>query len=139
MLTRVLFAAFLILGFCGGAVAQETGVAALGLSDHPVSEEELTAGTTIATPKFNTAGVAYVLVAHAKKGDKVEVHLNKDGASLMHNERVLDADEDGVLLQAGKAGVPAGGWPDGKYTAKVKITRGGETIAEQETDGVSFE
>ncbi len=139
MLTRVLFAAFLILGACGGAFAQDTTVVALGLSDSPVAEAELTAGKTFAAPKFNTGGVAYALIAHAKKGDKVEVHLKMDGASLMHNTRELEADEDGLLLQAGKTGVPAGGWPKGSYTAKVTVTRGGETIAEQETDGIPFD
>ena len=139
MLTRVLFAAFLILGACSGASAQDATVVVLGLADHPVSEEELTAGKAIATPKFNTAGVAYVMVAHAKKGDKVEVHLRMDGESLMHNVRELEADEDGVLLQAGKTGVPAGGWPKGSYTATVTVTRDGETIAAQETDGIPFD
>jgi len=139
MLTRVLFAAFLILGLAGGAQAQDTTVVALGLSDHKVAEEELEKGATLATPKFNTPGLAYALIAHAKKGDTIEVHLSKDGASLMHNERTLEADEDGVLLQAGKGGVPAGGWPKGAYTAKVTVTRGGETIAEQEIDGIPFD
>ena len=144
MLTRVLFAAFFILGLAGPAImgpasAQNTTVVALGLSDRPVAEEELVNGATFATPKFNTAGVAYVLVAHAKKGDKIEVHLTKDGKSLMHNARELEADEDGVFLQAGKAGVPAGGWPKGAYTARAKITRGGETLAEQESEATLFE
>ena len=139
MLTRVLFAAFMVFGFYGGTLAQDTTVVALGLADHMVAEEELTAGASLATPKFNTPGVAYVLIAHAKNGDKIEIHLTKDGKSLMQNVRELDADEDGVLLQAGKGGVPAGGWPKGSYTAHVKITRGGETIAEQETDAIPFE
>jgi len=139
MLTRVLFAALLILGAGSGSLAQDTTVVALGLADHPVSEAELEGGATPAAPKLDTGGVAYVLVAHAKKGDKVEVHLNKDGKSLMHNARDLEADEDGLLLQAGKTGVPAGGWPKGSYTAKVTVTRGGESIAEQETDGIPFE
>lgn len=139
MLTRVLFAAVLLVGAAGGALAQETTVVALGLSDHPIAEDELQKGAEIATPKFNTPGVAYVLVAHAKKGDKIEVHLAKDGESLMQNLRELDADEAGVLLQAGKAGVPAGGWPEGAYTARVKIMRGGETLAEQESDAIPFD
>ena len=29
--------------------------------------------------------------------------------------------------------------PEGAYTARVKIVRGGETIAEQETDAIPFE
>jgi len=139
MLTRVLFAAFLLIAVPGAVWAQDAAVAALGLTDHVVTEEELTGGADLAAPKFNSPGVAYVLVAHAKKGDKIELHLTKDGQSLMHNERELDADEDGVLVLAGKTGVPAGGWPKGTYTAKVKVTRGGETVAEQETDPIPFE
>lgn len=139
MLTRVLFAAFLLLGSVGAGFAQDAAVAALGLTDHKVTEDELMDGAELAPPKLDTAGVAYVLVAHAKKGDTIELHLNKDGKSLMHNVRELDADEDGVLVLAGKTGVPAGGWPAGQYTAKVKLMRGGETLAEQETDPIPFE
>jgi hypothetical protein len=139
MLTRVLFAAFLLLGPAGAAFAQDAAVAALGLTDHKVTEDELVSGAELAPPRFNSPGVAYVLVAHAKKGDKIELHLIKDGSSLMHNERELDADADGVLVMAGKTGVPAGGWPAGQYTAKAKILRGDEVIAEQETDPIPFE
>lgn len=139
MLTRVLFAILMLVGIAGHASAQETKVVALGLSDRPVTQDDLTSGAEFAAPKFNTAGVAYVLVAHAKKGDAVEVHLIKDGESLMRNVRELEADEAGVFLQAGKGGVPAGGWPEGAYSAQVKITRGGETIAEQKTDPIPFE
>lgn len=139
MLTRVLFAILVLVGLSASVSAQETAVVSLGLADRPITKDELTDGAELQTPKFNTPGVAYVLVAHAKKGDKVEVALVKDGESLMHNVRELEADEAGVLLQAGKGGVPAGGWPDGAYTARVKVTRGGETIAEQETDAIPFE
>lgn len=139
MLTRVLFAAFLLVGAAGAASAQDTTVVALGLTDHKVTEDELVSGTDLAPPRFNSPGVAYVLVAHAQKGDTIELHLVKDGEPLMHNVRELDADEDGVLVMAGKTGVPAGGWPDGSYTARVKVTRGGETLAEQETDAIPFE
>jgi hypothetical protein len=139
MLTRVLFAAFLLVGAAGSVSAQDTTVVALGLTDHVVTEDELVSGADLAKPRFNSPGVAYVLVAHAQKGDKIEIHLTKDGESLMHNVRELDADEAGVLVLAGKTGVPAGGWPEGNYTAKVKITRGGEMLAEQETDPIPFE
>lgn len=139
MLTRVLFAAILLVGAAGAAYAQNTTVVALGLTDHQVTEDELISGAELAPPRFNSPGVAYVLVAHARKGDKIELHLAKDGGSLMHNVRELDADEDGVLVMAGKTGVPAGGWPEGNYTAKVTITRGGETLAEQESDAIPFE
>ncbi len=139
MLTRVLFAAFLLVGAAGAASAQDTTVVALGLTDHKVTEDELVSGTDLAPPRFNSPGVAYVLVAHAQKGDTIQLHLVKDGEPLMHNVRELDADEDGVLVMAGKTGVPAGGWPDGSYTARVKVTRGGETLAEQETDAIPFE
>ena len=139
MLTRVLFAIFVLIGAAGNVSAQESTVVALGLADHEVTKDELTGGAEFVAPRFNSGGVAYVLIAHAKKGDKVEVALIKDGKILMQNARELDADEAGLLLQAGKTGVPAGGWPDGAYTARVKVTRGGETIAEQETDAIPFE
>lgn len=139
MLTRVLFAIGFLIASVGAVSAQDTTVVALGLSDRPVTKDELTSGAELQTPKFNTPGVAYVLVAHAKKGDKVKVDLLMDGESLMHNVRELEADEAGVFLQAGKAGVPAGGWPAAKYTARVEITRDGETLAKQETDGVPFD
>jgi hypothetical protein len=139
MLTRVLCAAFLLLGLSGAAYAQDTTVVALGLTDHAVTEDEIAKGGTLPTPKFNTGGVAYAWVAHPKKGDRIELHLSKDGKSLMNNVREVDTDDSDVLVLAGKGGVPAGGWPSGQYTAKVTVTRGGETIAEQETDPIPFE
>jgi len=139
MLTRVLFAVVFLMGAAGAALAQDATVVKLGLTDHKLAEDELMSGVELAAPRFNSPGVAYVLVAHAKKGDKIELHLTKDGESLMHNVRELDADEDGVLVMAGKTGVPAGGWSKGSYTAKAKIIRGDEIIAEQETDPTPFE
>jgi hypothetical protein len=83
--------------------------------------------------------VAYAWIAHPKKGDTVEVALTKDGKPLMHNTREVDADESDVLVQAGKTGVPAGGWPDGGYTVRVTVTRDGKPIIEQETEAVPFD
>ena len=139
MLTRALFAAALICGTAAVCSAQETTVVAVGLADHKVADDELQSGATPATPKFDTPGVAYGLVAHAKKGDTVEVTLTKDGTPLMTNKRKVEADEPGVLVQAGKTGVPAGGWPEGAYTARITVTRDGKTLAEQETDAIPFE
>jgi hypothetical protein len=139
MLTRAVFAAFLICGTAAVCSAQETTVVALGLADHKLAEDELQSGAALSTPKFNTPGVAYALVAHANEGDTIEVTLMKDGKPLMRNVRELDADEAGALVQAGKTGVPAGGWPEGSYTASVKIMRDGKTLAEQESDAVPFD
>src|SRR5665648_202222 len=107
MLTRVLFAAVLILGSAGASLAQETAVVALGLTDHKVAEDELAKGETPSAPKFNTPGVAYGWIAHPKKGDTVEVTLMKDGKPLMTNMQEVEADDSDVLLQAGKTGVPS--------------------------------
>ena len=139
MLTRALFALVLVCGFAAVGATQETTVVAVGVADHAVTQEELQSGAALATPKFNTPGVAYGLVAHAKKGDAIEVALVKDGEPLMRNVRELETDEAGALVLAGKTGVPAGGWPEGMYAARVKIVRDGKTIAEQESDAVPFE
>lgn len=139
MLTRVLIAVVLVLGLAGAASADEIKVQAVGITDHAVTQEELEKGEALAKPKFNSAGIAHTLVTNAKKGDKIEVSLNKDGKSLMHNVRELDADEDHVLLQAGKRGVPAGGWPKGAYTAKVKVTRGDKELFAEESEAFTFE
>jgi hypothetical protein len=61
----------------------------------------------------------------------VEIAFVKDGEPLMGNSETLAEDRERYLLQAGKRGVPAGGWPDGSYHAAVKITRDGEAIVEQ--------
>jgi hypothetical protein len=139
MLTRVLFAAALALAWPCAASAQETAVAALGLADHKVSEDELAKGEAQAIPKFNTPGVAYAWIAHPKPGDTIEVALMKDGKPLMANTHEAAAEESDVLLQAGKTGVPAGGWPEGQYAAKVTVTRDGKAILEQETAAAPFE
>ena len=139
MLTRVLIAVVLILGLAGAVSAEEIKVEALGITDHAVSQEELEKGEALAKPKFDSPRIAHGMVANVKKGDTVVVSLVKDGSPLMHNTRTLEVDEDHVLLQAGKQGVPAGGWPKGAYTAKVKVTRGDEELFAAESEAFTFE
>jgi hypothetical protein len=139
MLTRALFALVLVLGAVTAAAAEEAKLLALGLTDHAVTQEELDNGAGLPAPKFNTPGVAYVSAASLKQGDTVEVTLNKDGKPLMHNMQTVDRDGANILLLAGKAGVPAGGWPEGQYTASVKITRDGKPLIEETSKPMAFD
>jgi len=139
MLTRAVFALVLVLGMAAPAAAEDVTVLALGLADHEVGQEELETGTAPPVPRFNSPGVAYVLAAELKKGDVVEVTLVKDGKPLLRNDETLGEDRAQYLLQAGKSGVPAGGWPEGEYQAVVKITRDGKTLVEKETAPIPFE
>ena len=140
MLTRALFALALICGTAGAAEAQETKVVALGLADHEVSEQELGNGAAPVVPKFNTPAIAYMLAADLIKGDVVEITLSNTEKALLTNTETMAEDKASVLLQAGKRGVPAGGWPsEWKYFAKVTITRDGKTIIEQATEPIPFE
>ena len=139
MLTRVLFALTLICRAVVAAQAEETKVLALGLADHAVTEQELAKGEAPPVPRFNSPGVAYALVANLKQGDVAEVALVKDGKPLMHNSETLAEDKASVLLLAGKAGVPAGGWPEGQYHAALKVVRDGKPIIEQSTKPIPFE
>jgi hypothetical protein len=139
MLTRVLLALALICGAAVAAQAQETKLLALGLADHEVTEQELGNGAP-AAPKFNTPAIAYALAADLRKGDTVEVTLSNTEKPLLTNTETLAEDKASFLLQAGKRGVPAGGWPsEWKYFAKVTITRDGNTVIEQATDPIPFE
>jgi hypothetical protein len=141
MLTRAL----LVLVLLGGslllslAARAETKLLALGLADHAVTEAELADGKAPPVPRFNTPGVAYVLMGDVKKGDTVEVRLNLDGKPLLRNTETADADKPSLLLQAGKGGVPAGGWPEGSYTAEVKVSRDGKPVLEKTSEPVLFE
>jgi hypothetical protein len=139
MLTRVLFLLVVLCAAAANASAEDAKVVALGLTDHAVTQEELAKGGALAKPHFNTPAVAYVLAVGLKKGDTLEISLDKDGKPLMYNTQALKADEANVLLQAGKTGVPAGGWPEGTYTASVKITRDGKTLISEQTKPITFE
>jgi hypothetical protein len=139
MLTRAVFALVLVVGLAASAAAEEITVLALVLADHEVAEEELETGTAPPVPRFNSPGVAYVLAADLKKGDVVEIALVKDGEPLLSNSETLAEERERHLLQAGKSGVPAGGWPEGKYQAVVKITRDGKTLIEKESGPITFE
>jgi hypothetical protein len=141
MLTRALFASVLILGTVAATAlsAGESKVLALGLADHEVTQEELEKGEALPSPRFNTGGIAYGLAQELKKGDAVEIALVKDGTPLLTNSETLAEDQERYLLQAGKRGVPAGGWPDGKYQAVLKITRDGKAIIEQSSMAIPFE
>ena len=63
-------------------------------------------------PHFNTPAVAYAWIANLKKGDVVEIALVNGDTPLLHNTETLAEDRANYLLQAGKRGVPAGGWPE---------------------------
>jgi hypothetical protein len=139
MLTRALFALALICGMAATASAEDTKVLALGITDHEATQEEIEKGEALKAPKFNTPAVAYVLAGDLKKGDTVEIALFNEDRSLMHNTQTVGEDQAKLLLQAGKRGVPAGGWPDGSYHAKVTITRDGKTLVEQSSKPIVFE
>ena len=139
MLTRVLFALIVTVGFTIAASAQEAKVLALGITDHEVTQEEAEKGAGLPVPRFNTPAIAYALAADLKKGDTVEVALFNEDNSLLHNTQTLSEDQAKLLLQAGKRGVPAGGWPEGSYSAKVTVTRDGKTLIEQSSKPVAFE
>jgi hypothetical protein len=140
MLTRALLVLAVILGLSARAAAEETKVLALGLADHEVTEDELAKGDTPPVPRFNSPGIAYVLMANLKKGDVVEISLRNQAKPLMANSETLGEDKARFLLQVGKTGVPAGGWPtEWRYAATVKITREGKTLLEQETEPIPFE
>lgn len=139
MLTRVLFALVTIVGLGGAAAGQDAKVLALGLADHAVTQEEVEKGDALLAPKFNTPAVAYVLAGDLKKGDTVDVELFNEGKSLMRNMETADEDGAKVLVQAGKRGVPAGGWPEGTYSAKVTITRDGKTLIKEQSDPVALQ
>ncbi len=140
MLTRALFALALICGMAVAASADDAKVLALGLADHEVTQEELDKGAALPVPRFNSPAIAYVSAANLKKGDTVEVTLSTNEKPLLANTETLAEDKAAYLLQAGKRGVPAGGWPsEWSYFAKLKITRDGKMLIEQATTPIPFE
>jgi hypothetical protein len=140
MLTRVLFASVLICVTASTVLAEDTKVLALGIADHELTQEELDKGGTLAAPRFNTPALAYAELANVKKGDTVEVTLANEKMPLLRNTETLADDQAAYLLQAGKRGVPGGGWPqEWKYSATVKVTRDGNTLIEQKSTPIPFE
>ena len=139
MLTRALLIVLLGCGVATSALAEETKVLALGLADHEVTQEEVDKGAP-PVPRFNSPAIAYVSAANLQKGDSVEIALCNDEKPLLTNSETLTEDKASYLLQAGKRGVPAGGWPsEWTYLAKLKITRDGKTLIEQSTTPIPFE
>ena len=140
MLTRALFALVLICGAAGAAAAEDTKVLALGLTDHEVTRSRAWRRARRCRARVSTRpAIAYVLAADLKKGDVVEIALVNDDKSLLSNSETLAEDKANYLLQAGKRGVPAGGWPEGSYHAALKITRDGKTLIEQTIEPIPFE
>ena len=138
MLTRALFAVLVVLGVSAPAFAEDAKVLALGLAGREITADDLAKGTP-PVPRFNTPALAYVLAADLKKGDVVEISLSTEEKPLLSNSETLAEDKATYLLQAGKRGVPAGGWPEGSYRAALKITRDGKTLIEQATDPIPFD
>ena len=138
MLTRVLFV-LVLLGASAPASAEEAKVLALGITDHQVVQEELDKGVALPPPHFNTPAIAYASVAGLKKGDTVEITLVNGDTSLLRNTETLAEDSQSFLLQAGKRGVPAGGWREGSYHAALKVTRDGKMLIEQSSQPIPFD
>jgi hypothetical protein len=111
----------------------------LGITVHEVTETELEKGDVLPVPHFNTAAIAYAWVANLKKGDIVEITLVNGDAPLLQNKETLAEDQASYLLQAGKRGVPAGGWPEGTYHAALKVTRDGKPLIEQTSTPIPFD
>jgi hypothetical protein len=139
MLTRALLALALICGMAAAALAEDAKVVALGITTHEVTAEDLQKGAALPTPHFNTPAVAYVLAANLKKGDIVEIALVNGDTPLLKNTEALAEDQASYLLQAGKRGVPAGGWPEGTYHAALKVTRDGKPLVEESSKPVPFD
>jgi hypothetical protein len=142
MLTRVLLALVLMVtALAGGPLAaEEAKLVKFGISDHEVTQAELEGGAKLPAPRFNTPAVAFAWVANLKKGDVVEIALANEDKALLTNSETLEEDKANVLVQAGKRGVPAGGWPqEWKYSAKLKITRDGKTLLEKSSEPMVFE
>src|SRR4029077_10509195 len=106
---------------------------------HEATQEEIEKGEALKAPYFKTPAIAYVLAADLKKGDIVEVALLNEDRSLLHNTQAIAEDQARFLLQAGKRGVPAGGWPEGAYHATLKITRDGKPLVEESSKPVPFD
>jgi hypothetical protein len=138
MLTRVLFA-LVLMGAPAPAWAEDARVLALGVTDHEVTKAELGEGAALPAPHFNSPALAYASVANLKKGDTVEIALFNGETPLLHNTETLAEDSPTFLLQAGKRGVPAGGWPEGSYHAALKVTRDGKTLIEQSNQSITFD
>jgi hypothetical protein len=117
----------------------DTKLLKLGITVHEVTETELEKGDVLPVPHFNTGAIAYAWVADLKKGDIAEITLVNGDRPLLGNTETLAEDRASYLLQAGKRGVPAGGWPEGTYHAALKITRDGKPLIEQTSTPVPFE
>jgi hypothetical protein len=58
---------------------------------------------------------------------------------LLHSTETLTEDQAKYLLQAGKRGVPAGGWPQGTYHAALTVTRDAKPLIEQSSPPIPFD
>ncbi|MGH6735258.1 MAG: M23 family metallopeptidase [Methyloceanibacter sp.] len=108
-----------------------------GVTDHPVTLEELEAGAPLPQPKRDTPVVAYLWGINLQKGDFVHVLLRQDGTMLAENTETLDRNKAQFMLFAGKK-APQGGWPAGSYVGEIKVMRDGKPVL-SETATLTFE
>jgi hypothetical protein len=105
-------------------------VLGLGFADHPLDVVELETGAEMKTPTAKTPMVAYIWAINLQQDDVVQIALIKDGAVVQNNSATLGHSKAQMLLFAGKKAPPAG-WPGGSYKAAAKVSRGGETVIEE--------
>jgi hypothetical protein len=114
----------------GKALAyQRSALLRTGFAAGPVDLPELESGSgqTIVGDAPETvwpALVAYVWAINLEAGDEIVVSLDGPGNLDASNSATLDRAKAQYLLFAGKK-QPKGGWPKGRYEARVEIRQGG--------------
>lgn len=105
----------------------------MGFADGPVELKDVEAGTMDeAEPvRGSPAIVAWGWAINLEAGDEVGVTLTGPEGELAQNAITLDRNKAQYMLFAGKKR-PDAGWPAGRYTAGLTVSRQGETVISDE-------
>jgi hypothetical protein len=121
------------------ALAYQAGtLLGLGITDHPIELEELETGTQLAQPTPSTPVVTYMWAINLRKDDVIDLKLMRGDEVLVENSETLDRNKAQFMLFAGKK-APQGGWPKGKYTGTVTVTRDGKAVINKTTPPLMFD
>ncbi|WP_334163239.1 M23 family metallopeptidase [Phenylobacterium sp.] len=103
-----------------------------GFAAGPVTSDAVEAGGVAAPTADAPWLVPYVRAIGLEGGDRIELTLQApDGEVLAKDTQgPLDRDKAQYLMFIGKKRPPQG-WPGGAYTARVRVLRGGQAVAEQ--------
>jgi len=106
-----------------------------GFAGSPITMPEIEQGGIAAPTASSPALVAYMRTIELEQGDQMEITLTGPGGVALASQRMapLDRDKAQAFALVGRKR-PVAGWPSGRYSAILRVWRGGKSVLERRVE-----